>query len=235
MRRALRVTRAPRRGAWLRRQVSPRAGRRQRPPCSCYTTRGKNGRRPRGRTVLLLRVMRACSLARSPTMWERVDLHHRGPLKAPHLQCGVFASLLRSRKVFRPGACAPPTPIPTGCVAFYALAECWGFLSESHRPHAAYDTAASAARPRNRKMWTAPHELIPRKWSTSAVSHRAGRGFANRRVHWLPRRARKGFGRIQVARREKTSLASALDVHPVIGGAFRFRAGLCPSSAGRHH
>lgn len=45
----------------------------------------------------------------------------------------------------------------------------------------------------------------------------------------------KGFGRIQVARREKTSLASALDVHPVSGGAFRFRAGLCPSSAGRHH
>ncbi len=32
----------------------------------------------------------------------------------------------------------------------------WGFLSELHRPNAAYDAAASSARPRNRKMWIAP-------------------------------------------------------------------------------
>ena len=41
--------------------------------------RSENGRRPRGRTVRLLRVMQACSLAHSPTKSRRMDLHHRCP------------------------------------------------------------------------------------------------------------------------------------------------------------
>lgn len=58
--------------------------------------RSENGRRPRGRTVRLLRVMQACSLAHSPTKSRRMDLHHRCP--------GGGAFTARCIAVVRPAA-----------------------------------------------------------------------------------------------------------------------------------
>jgi hypothetical protein len=178
--------------------------------------RSENGRRPRGRTVLLLRVMQACSLAHSPTKSRRMDLHHRCPgggaftarciavvrpaaRRAPaglpprlrsglrHLRAaalrlprlgnwichgdvrpavpdtnGMRRSLRFGRTKWRRrrGGNARPWSgcrlIPSPFLSPPGRLREWGFLSELHRPHAAYDTAASAARPRNRKMWTAP-------------------------------------------------------------------------------
>lgn len=113
--------------------------------------RSENGRRPRGRTVRLLRVMQACSLAHSPTNRDgwicTTDAQGRRVYSALHYYCspgcptgtrrahpslmlGAAPSPRCPRSVCHvsengsaTGTCAPLPPIPTGCVAFYALAE----------------------------------------------------------------------------------------------------------------
>ncbi len=117
--------------------------------------RSESGRRPRGRTVRLLRVMQACSLAHSPTKSRRMDLHHRCP-GGGAFTARCIATLPRLGKWICHGDVRPAAPDTNGVRRFLRLGRVWGFLSESHRPHAAYDAAASTARPRNRKMWTAP-------------------------------------------------------------------------------
>lgn len=107
-------------------------GRRVYSALHCYSATSRKMDLPRGRAPRCPRYQRGASLS---TPWQNKMVPAAQRRRSPVI--GLPADPLA-------------VPVPPG-----RLRE-WGFLSESHRPRAAYDTAASTARPRNRKMWTAP-------------------------------------------------------------------------------
>lgn len=124
----------------------------------CITTVRPAARRaPAGLTPRSCSGLRHLRAARAPSATSRkMDLPRGRAPRCPRYQRGASLSTLwqnkvvpaaRRRRSLVIGLPADPlaVPVPPG-----RLRE-WGFLSESHRPRAAYDTAASTARPRNRK------------------------------------------------------------------------------------
>ena len=153
------LTRRRNRDGWICTTDARRAARLQRAALLLFAQRPEGARRALPSHALEAAPSPRC---RAPSATSRtMDLPRGRAPRCPRYQRGASLSTLWQNKVVpaarrkRSPGCGLPAdplavPVPPG-----RLRE-WGFLSELHRPNAAYDTAASAARPRNRKMWTAP-------------------------------------------------------------------------------